>query len=196
MSKNKNKNTEKNLNLINNSNKLNKFNKQILITVGTTKFEKLIKSIDEESFYYFFDNLKFTKMIIQKGKGEYNPIKFLNIKLENLIVEVYDILPNFEDIIKESDYIISHGGAGIILESLKNKKKTFVVVNDTLMDNHQIELAFSLEKDNYIFYVKYTEDIVNEVKDTITNIDNKNWKVYPDFDYEIIPNLIYEMLDL
>ena len=171
-------------------------NKQILITVGTTKFEKLIKSIDEESFYYFFDTLKFTKMIIQKGKGEYIPSKFLNIKLENLKVEVHELLPNFEGIIKESDYIISHAGAGIILESLNNKKKVFVVVNDVLMDNHQTELAFALEKDNYVFYIKYPENIVSEVKDTITNINDKNWKEYPDIDYEIVPNIIYEMMKL
>ena len=109
---------------------------------------------------------------------------------------MHELLQNFESIIKDSDYIISHAGAGIILESLKNKKKVFVVVNDVLMDNHQVELAFSLEKDNYVFYVKQPENIVEEVKDTITNIDRKNWQEYPNIDFDVIPNVIYEMMDL
>ena len=170
--------------------------KQILITVGTTKFEKLIKSIDEESFYHFFDNQKFDRMIIQKGYGEYIPDKFKNLKLENLKVEVHNLLNNFENVINESEYVISHAGAGIILESLKNKKKVFVVVNDTLMDNHQIELAEALCKDDYIFYVKKAEDVVEQVKNTITNINSQSWRAYPDFNCDAIPNVIYDMLQI
>lgn len=170
--------------------------KQILITVGTTKFEKLIQAIDEESFYNFFDNLKFDKLIIQKGHGEYIPNKFKNLKLENLKVEVHNLLNNFENVIKESEYVISHAGAGIILESLKNKKKVFVVVNDTLMDNHQTELAEALCKDDYVFYVKKAEDVVEQVKNTISNISSQSWQAYPDFSCDAIPNVIYEMLEI
>jgi beta-1,4-N-acetylglucosaminyltransferase len=170
--------------------------KQILITVGTTKFEKLIKSLDRENFYHFFDNMKFDKMIIQKGSGEYVPEMYNNIKLENLKVEVHDIINNFENVIKSSEYIISHAGAGIILESLKNKKKVFVAVNDTLMDNHQTELAEALYIDNYIFYIKDTENIVEEVTNTIANINCQNWKPYPDFNLDAIPNVIYDMLSI
>jgi len=170
--------------------------KQILITVGTTKFENLIKAIDQEIFYFFFDNLKFDKMIIQKGSGVYIPDKFNNIKLENLKVEVHNIVNNFENIIKESEYVISHAGAGIILESLKNKKKVFVVVNDTLMDNHQTELAEALCIDDYVFYIKNVEKVVEDVTNIITNIDTQNWKEYPDFNTDAIPNVIYDMLHI
>ena len=170
--------------------------KQILITVGTTKFENLIEAIDNEEFYYFFDNLNFDKMIIQKGKGEYIPNKFLNLKLENLKIEIYEILPNFEQIIKNSEYIISHGGAGIILESLKNKKKLFVAVNDTLMDNHQIELASSLEKDNYIYYIKDLNNLVDNIQQIIKEEKKNKLSIYPDINYNAIPDLIYGMLDI
>ena len=37
--------------------------KQILITVGTTKFENLIKAIDNEKFYELIINNGFTKII-------------------------------------------------------------------------------------------------------------------------------------
>ena len=39
--------------------------KQILITVGTTKFENLIKAIDNEKFYEMIINNGFTKIIKQ-----------------------------------------------------------------------------------------------------------------------------------
>jgi len=164
--------------------------------VGTTKFEKLIKAIDSESFYYFFDSLKFDKMIIQKGHGEYIPDKFEKIKLENLKVEVHNLINNFENVIMESEYVISHAGAGIILESLKNKKKVFVVVNDTLMDNHQTELAEALCKHDYVFYVKKPEDIVEQVKYIVMNISSQTWRAYPDFNCDVIPNVIYDMLEI
>ena len=44
-----------------------------------------------------------------------------------------------EPIINESDLVISHCGAGVLLECLRADKKTvtnIAVVNETLMDNH------------------------------------------------------------
>jgi beta-1,4-N-acetylglucosaminyltransferase len=168
--------------------------KQVLVTVGTTKFEKLIKSIDNEDFYKLLDKNGFTDLIIQKGTGDYEPEKFKNLNLTSLNVTVGKLFPFFENLIIQSEYVISHGGAGILLESLKNKKKLIVCVNDLLMDNHQVELAESLEKDNYSFYCRNIEEITIYFK----NILEKDFKLnkYPDFNLEIIPNIIYEMLDI
>jgi beta-1,4-N-acetylglucosaminyltransferase len=170
--------------------------RQFLVTVGTTKFENLIKVIDQEEFYEFLDEKGFKKMIIQKGYGDYIPVKFQNLKLNNLKVEVSCLLTDFEKIIETSEYIISHGGAGNVLEALKYKKKLFVVVNDLLMDNHQIELAESLFKDNYIFNIKKFDDLIKDVKSAIQNEKSFILKEYPNFDLDTIPNLIYEMLNI
>ena len=105
--------------------------KQILITVGTTKFENLIKAIDTEKFYEMIIKYKFTKIIIQKGTGEYIPKIYEKYK-DKINIQVSTLLNDFENIIKNSEIIISHGGAGIILECLKNKRKVIVCVNDTL----------------------------------------------------------------
>ena len=167
--------------------------KQILITVGTTKFENLIKAIDNKKFYEMLINAGFTKIIIQKGYGEYIPQNYKTF--ENQIkIQISEIINHFEDVIKSSELIISHGGAGIILESLKNKKKVIVCVNDELMDNHQIELATSLHENNYVYYCKNLQNIVEDAEKLISNsvklID------YPEFNYDIIPNAIYSTLNI
>ena len=41
-------------------------------------------------------------------------------------------------------------GAGTILETLRNKVKLLVVVNETLMGNHQHEIADAMESGNYL----------------------------------------------
>lgn len=53
---------------------------------------------------------------------------------------------------KNADLIVSHAGAGSCLEALENKRKLLVVINETLMDNHQIELASALKERSYLEY--------------------------------------------
>ena len=167
--------------------------KQILITVGTTKFENLIKSIDKEEFYEMLIKNNYKKIIIQKGYGTYLPINYK--KYENKIfIEVHEILNNFENIIKNSDIIISHGGAGIILESLKNKRKVLVCVNDELMDNHQIELVSTLDNEGYIHYCKDLSKLADETNQIIKNPEQI--KEYPEFNLDLIPNAIYATLNI
>ena len=167
--------------------------KQLLITVGTTKFENLIKAIDNDNFYSMIINNGFNKIIIQKGYGEYKPINYK--KFENKIkIQVSEIINNFENVIKSSELVISHGGAGIILESLKNKKKVIVCVNDELMDNHQVELASSLHNESYVHYCKDLSNIVEETNQILS--EPSKIKEYPEFNYDIIPNAIYSTLNI
>ena len=64
--------------------------KQLLVTVGTTKFEKLIQNIDTDEFYQMAIKHNFTKIIIQKGTGEYIPSKF-NAYTKQIHVQVSTI---------------------------------------------------------------------------------------------------------
>ena len=171
--------------------------KQLLITVGTTNFDLLITALDTEEFYLLLEKHGFTKLIMQIGNtGSYTPKAFENmsVKLKTLEVEVVKLVPKFEEVIKSSELVISHCGAGTILEGLKNKINLIIVINPTLMNNHQLELAEPLYKQNYILLVKNLKNILEELKGMLTGDFKLN--SYPDFNYDVIPNLIYEMLDI
>ncbi len=100
--------------------------------------------------------------------------------------EIYDFKPSLAEDMDNADLIISHAGAGSIMEGLdycnrrnssrqgnesaQMKKKLVVVINDRLMDNHQCELAYALEKRNYL-YVLSKPDMLKE-SEVLSNISS------------------------
>jgi beta-1,4-N-acetylglucosaminyltransferase len=58
--------------------------------------------------------------------------------VEKLNVKLFRFKSDILSEIDRADFIISHAGTGSILESLHKHKPILVVVNETLMDNHQI----------------------------------------------------------
>ncbi len=102
-----------------------------------------------------------------------------------------------EDLIKESELVISHCGAGILLECLRSPTTTcLAVVNDTLMNNHQTELADKLADNNYIYksvpstVLESAQSIMKELKEK-----GKTLKRYPEPDGSKILSLMNEMLE-
>merc|ERR1712233_85388 len=126
---------------------------------GTTEFNDLMINIDEQCDA-LLDILKNEQGIncltIQKGRGKYVPNKIIarNEELKLLkyikVIEYTSSGQEFQELLKKSSLIISHAGAGSILESLRLGKKIFVVNNDTLMHNHQLEICRPSAKDKYL----------------------------------------------
>ena len=56
------------------------------------------------------------------------------------------------DDLREASLVLSHAGAGSILETLSLRKFLVVVVNEQLMDNHQYELASKMADEGYLYY--------------------------------------------
>lgn len=79
------------------------------------------------------------------GNSDVNDIDFESLGRE-IEVEHFRFKPSIRDEMIGADLIISHAGAGSLFESLGHKKKCVAVVNEELMDNHQIELASELHK--------------------------------------------------
>ncbi|CCE65326.1 hypothetical protein TPHA_0K01930 [Tetrapisispora phaffii CBS 4417] len=77
-----------------------------------------------------------------------------SLNVNDVAVEVIGIefLSNIQDIITNyTDLIISHSGTGSILDALRLHKPLIAVVNDSLMDNHQLQIAQKFEALNYLW---------------------------------------------
>lgn len=111
---------------------------KIFVTVGTTKFDELIEAIDRVEFIDICKENGFDHIRMQIGgyKGEIKNVKdYVNyVKPTEMNKEI-----------ENADLVIGHAGAGTIIEVKKKNKPLIVVVNDSLMDNHQIELATKLD---------------------------------------------------
>lgn len=121
--------------------------KSVFVTVGTTKFNDLIYSITKR---YTLEALKrkgYTSLIIQMGNG------IIDIEPSEIIeISSYTFKPDLGFDISNSDLIISHGGAGSIMQALDHGKPLLVVINEDLMDNHQYELAKKLCDEKRLYY--------------------------------------------
>lgn len=114
---------------------------------------------------------------------------------ETIIVEVKDFVV-LDSLIMSADLVISHCGAGILLECLRSDHATCIaVVNDTLMGNHQSELADKLSDEGYIYQStpsKVLADItkvLSEMKHGIFSL-----KRYPTKKDQVIVDIIDDLL--
>ncbi|KAH3719886.1 UDP-N-acetylglucosamine transferase subunit ALG13 homolog [Dreissena polymorpha] len=123
--------------------------KTAFVTVGTTQFDKLIETMCEEETLKCLSKLGFTKLILQQGNGKFDP---KSGTLHGLTVEHYRFKPSIRQDIEEADLVISHAGAGSCLETLEAGRKLLVVINEGLMGNHQLELAYQLHRDGHLHY--------------------------------------------
>lgn len=137
----------------------------IFVTVGTHDqgFERLVKKMDEIAGQ--IDE----KVVIQVGYTDYKPVNAEWFKFK----EYEEILK----IIKKSNIVVCHGGAGIILDVLSYEKTAVVVPRlknfNEVFDDHEFELAESVESIASIYLVSE----VKKLKDCLMKLDLK--KVVP-----------------
>lgn len=108
----------------------------ILITVGTTSFDELIKFCDLEFSKYTHFNIT-----MQIAQGRYIPQNFEYFKFSNSIDNYYE----------NADVIICHAGAGTIYKLLELQKLLIVVPNLNRVDNHQLEITRFLAENNFAY---------------------------------------------
>lgn len=121
----------------------------ILITVGTTSFDKLIKFCDLELSKYTHFNI-----IMQIAQGHYIPKNFQYFRFSNSIDNYY----------KNADVIICHAGAGTIYKLLELQKVLVVVPNLNRVDNHQLEITRFLAENNFAFCCDKIPDLVSIIE--------------------------------
>lgn len=134
----------------------------ILVTLGTQdkQFRRIIEYVLKAIEDGIIKNEK--KIYIQSGQTKQEQIDFDKQKYNN--VEIFDFKDEDElkIIINSSEYIISHAGVGMILNSIKQGKKTIIVPREQRFDehvnNHQLQIAEEFERKNYILVARTYEE--------------------------------------
>lgn len=144
----------------------------IFVMLGTQKqqFTRLLDLIENSK------ELANEEIIVQGGNTKYTSNK----------MRIFEFVSpqDFEKYIKESSYIISHGGVGSILTALKSNKKILVVPRlkkyNEHINNHQIEICEQLEsKQNLLCYHEeenFDDDVIK-----LRNTDFKEYVVDKSF---------------
>jgi len=130
----------------------------ILITLGTQdkSFVRLLKKIDE----LIDKNVIDEKVVVQAGFTKY----------ESKNMKIFDLIPRdeFDELIKNSKYIITHAGVGTILTAINNDKKVIGVARlkkyKEHTNDHQVELVKYFSKAGYILGAKNVDDLENQIK--------------------------------
>jgi beta-1,4-N-acetylglucosaminyltransferase len=131
----------------------------LLVTVGTTKFDALIEEVASKSFQSVLCDCGYTQLIVQYGSSNGEQVQQHNNVLS---IEKYDYKSSILEDLKKADTIISSGGSGTILESMEAEKDLIIVPNESLQDNHQLDLCNKLASDGYI-----TKSTIRNLGDTL-----------------------------
>ena len=106
----------------------------IFVTVGTTKFDSLIKTVDEIARH--IDE----PIICQIADGTYVPKN----------CQYFRFKPTLDDEFGSADLVVCHGGAGTLFKLLELNKMIISVPNLERKDKHQTDLINTLARENYI----------------------------------------------
>jgi len=129
--------------------------RRVFVTVGTTSFDALIAATTTPEFASALEKLGFDELRLQVGRGNEPAVRDRTTW--------FRFAPTITDEMRAADVVISHAGAGSVLEALELGKRLVVCVNEKLMDNHQAELAKALEARGHVV-VSSVDDVADALR--------------------------------
>lgn len=123
--------------------------KTVFVTVGTTSFDELIENVTSSEAVQALKSRGYDRLVLQVGRGSLLPDAE---SCPHIRLEAFRFKDSIAEDMERADLVISHAGAGSCLEALGARKPLLVVINDKLMDNHQLELARQLHMDSHLLY--------------------------------------------
>ena len=148
----------------------------IFLTVGTQKyqFNRLLIEIDRLVEMKIIED----QIFAQIGHSDYSP--------QNYQYELFLNEQTFEQKMKESDVIITHGGVGNIISALKSNKKVIAPPRlkkyNEHADDHQLQIVSTFIEKKYI----YGAIDIKDIEETILTIDTKKINKYESNNNKII----------
>lgn len=148
--------------------------KAVFVTTGATfPFPALIDACLTSNFLSTLSKHQYTHLVLQTQEinQEKNPLPPVLATVEEsperhgLQIMHFPLTPSLLPWVHSASLIVSHAGAGSILDALRYDKQLIVVPNPELMDGHQDELANELGKMGYCVVGKLgrMEEAVEEV---------------------------------
>lgn len=145
--------------------------KKVFVTVGTTAFDELIQTVLSTELLQALSLRGYNELVLQIGKTPMIPDCTQRCGFKN--ISYFNLDASIAKFVHSADLIISHAGAGSILDALEARKPLIVVTNQKLMNNHQLELAEQLYSDRHLYYC-YCDTLLN----LITTMDLSELKPF------------------
>lgn len=174
----------------------------VFITVGTTEFDALIEVCDSnrDSFVEQLIRLGIKKITLQIGRGLKEPKQLEECcSMHQIEFHCFRFKANLDQEMDDADIIISHCGAGSILEAVSRKKTLLVIINESLQDNHQIELSRAIVAGGYA--ISATPE---KLLSSLTTLQQQeqwsqrrldDFKTFPIHDSNLFPKIVESLFD-
>jgi len=163
-----------------------------IVTVGSTKFDALIAVIDSLEFLAVLQKIGIQRLRIQKGNGKPpSVIQGASASSAGVDVEVLDYTPNLAAELRKAALVISHAGAGTILDCLLAARKLVVVPNEGLMNNHQVQLGMALQSQGVLKCL-----CTGELVEGLQKADFKTLRRFPEQSSPVFARCTCELLGI
>lgn len=151
----------------------------IFITLGSQKFQfnRLLKEVDD----LIYKGIIKEEVVAQIGYSDYKPQNYT----------YYEFLDKskFTEIIGKSDKVITHGGTGAIINSVKLNKKVIAVPRlsefNEHVDDHQLQIVSEFKK------MELIEGItdISELGEKLKSIEDMEFRKYVSNTHNIISSI-------
>ncbi|KAK6530134.1 N-acetylglucosaminyldiphosphodolichol N-acetylglucosaminyltransferase catalytic subunit alg13 [Orbilia ellipsospora] len=172
--------------------------RKVFVTVGTTNFDPLIKAVLRPSVVSLLQSQGYTTLRVQYGQAAELYQACYTADLESTLAKSSMLIGGYayasgDEItqeIKTAELVICHAGSGTILECLRYQKRIVTIPNESLMDNHQVELANEMARQKYVIKGDLS-DLIPAITQSLTF----KYKHFPRQGSKIFSEVMEEELD-
>ncbi|CAG7846445.1 UDP-N-acetylglucosamine transferase subunit ALG13 {ECO:0000256/RuleBase:RU362128} {ECO:0000256/RuleBase:RU362128}; AltName: Full=Asparagine-linked glycosylation protein 13 {ECO:0000256/RuleBase:RU362128} [Serendipita indica DSM 11827] len=158
--------------------------KCVFVTVGSTKFDALVAAVLSNDVFESLKKTGFDRLVIQCGNSKvplspriWNDEILLDTPINGISTSIWRFKKSLKDNYAAADLVIGHAGSGTIIEVLRMGRKLIAVPNETLLHNHQAELAEALDTSGYLI-----ASPVSDLAEAIQQAMSKDFERFPEYD--------------